>query len=152
MFSLHILPIIVVLALSTGHQTTPPKQASDEYVVFEVRALRDSSDFEFEMVNLTWPGKESLLQRLELKAPFKLSLNGPTYLIARGTKGKGKVGLRYKVDKEEKRAFQYLNEGEAIVLEFAPGGFFTGRSGTRWTEGKTAMNTYKLTFRSLTKE
>lgn len=78
-------------------------------------------------------GKESVLHRLDGKAPFKLSLNESVFLILRGKSGEGKVGMRYRVGKEEKRSFQYLNAGEAIVISFGTPGV-----GVSWREGDMA--------------
>jgi hypothetical protein len=53
--------------------------------------------------------------------------------------------MRYKVGKEEKRSFQYLNAGEAIVISFRLPG-----PGVSWREGDFPF--YKLVVSTWKKE
>lgn len=131
---LFVLIALLVWFTDSGGQTKSNRQSEKSYLVVEIRARDEKSDFEFEAVQLSRSGKSAVLQRFDAKAPYKLSLNTYAHLIFRGKSGQGKLGVRYKVEKEEKRSFQYLDEGEAIVMDFQPTG--TEGSGTQFYEGK----------------
>ena len=120
--------------IGVSGQSGPQQESGKQYLVVEIRARDDKSEFEFEAVQLSRSGKETVLQRFDGRAPYKLSVNLYAHLIFRGKTGQGKLGIRYKVEKEEKRSFQYLNASEAVVLEFRPSG--VAGPGTHWYEGK----------------
>jgi hypothetical protein len=125
-------------------------QAEKEYFVAEIRASDEKSVFEFEVALLTRSGKEAVLQRYDAKTPFKLSMENYCHLIVRGKNGQGKLGIRYKVENEEKRSFQIFGEGEAVVIEFRPMKKVTGSANT-WFEGP-GKPFAPLVFTALTKE
>lgn len=129
-----ILSAVLLSYINPVSQTGAQKQNEKNYLVLEIRARDDRSEFEFEAVQLSRSGKETVLQRFDARAPYKLSVNTYAHVIFRGKNGHGKLGIRYKVGKEEKRSFQYLNESEAVVLEFRPSG--VNGPGTQWYEGK----------------
>jgi hypothetical protein len=132
---LQMFCIVVLAILNPNFQKSVPHQKDTDYLVLDIRGKEDSSKFEFEGTQLSRSGKECVLQRLDGVAPFKLSLNGAVYLILRGKSGEGKVGMRYKLGKEEKRSFQYLNAGEAIVISFGD-----SAPGVRWHEGDSPFS------------
>lgn len=147
---IQILGAVLVSFIVSESRAGAQQQSEKNYLVVEIRSRDDKSEFEFEAVHLSRSGKESVLQRLDAKAPFKLSLDAYAHLIFRGKSGQGKLGVRYKVETEEKRSIQYLNEGEAVIIEFRPAG--TGGSGTQWFEGKPWPWNTRLIFTALTKE
>ena len=150
MFFLQLIPILLVCLTSSGHQQSSSQKTEHPYLVVEVRPRDDQSQFEFDGAHLFQIGKECVLQRLDETAPFKMSLDNTSYLIIRGKKGNGKIGVRYRVEKEEKRSFQYLGAGEAVVINFSP----HGPAGTSWAEGTFDPRSWmrKVTFTVITKE
>ncbi|MBF8297048.1 MAG: hypothetical protein HW389_3593, partial [Bacteroidetes bacterium] len=90
--------------------------------------------FEFEIVRLSRSGKEVVLQQVDCKAPFKLSLYDETFLILHGKSGKGKVVKQYRMTEGEQRSYQYFEKGEAIIVEFLPKPVGWGHTRS-WSQG-----------------
>ena len=126
------LVLAFVVSASDHLNQQNPRQA--DYLAAELRASDDSSQFEVQIALLSRSGKECTLQSYDANAPFKLSLDTYSHLIVRGKSGRGKLGIRYRVNNVEKRAFEYLDAGEAVLIEFRPSGF--SGAGAHWYEGK----------------
>jgi hypothetical protein len=148
MFPIHMLSAMLLLVSPWPANPSAGQQPQDSYLVIDIQPKDEQSSFEFEGACLMRSGKECTLQRLEGKAPFKISVQNAAFFFLRGKEGEGKVGYRYKVAKEEKRTMQYFNAGEGIVIDFLP----QGGAGTSWTDGKIFGSVYKLSVTMLTKE
>jgi hypothetical protein len=135
MFITLLLPLLLSVLSGTNTEQSGIPQGYPKYFMMEIGAAAPGEQFEFELVRLSRSGKEAILQRLEGKAPFKLSLHDETFMILHAKSGRGKIVKQYRMTEGEQRSYQYCEKGEAIIVEFLPKR--TGWGCTRsWTQGE----------------
>jgi len=141
------LPFLLVSFLSLSGQQLGLQEKPERYIIMEIASANAGQKFEFTLVRLARSGKECELRRLECKTPYKLSLFDESYLILYGKSGQGKIATHYRMTEGPTTSYQYLEKGEAIVIEFLPkpvGGGFT----KWWTQGSRTAPRMSVTVMS----
>ncbi|HTY39415.1 MAG TPA: hypothetical protein VMH23_20020 [Bacteroidota bacterium] len=119
----------------------------ERYMIMEIASAERGRAFEFTLIWLARSGKGCELKRLECKSPYKLSVSDEAYLILYGKSGEGKIATEYAMTEGSRRAYQHLEKGEAIVVEFLPkpvGGGYT----KWWQQGSPSAPRMSMTIMS----
>jgi hypothetical protein len=148
---LPLIPLLISFLVGFNTQQSGIPQGYPKYFMMEIGPATAGERFEFELVRLSRSGKEVILQRLDGKAPFKLSLHDETFMILHAKSGRGKIVKQYRMTEGEQRSYQYCEKGEAIIVEFLPKRTGWGRTRS-WSQGERVAPRLTVTVMEEIKE
>ena len=141
------LTLLIAVFSNLSGQQLPSAKEEEKFVTMEIASAVAGKQFEFSLVRLSRSGKACDLRSLECKTPFRLSVLDESYLILYGKSGQGKIVMNYRMTGDRETSYQYLGEGEAIVIEFLPK-LVGGGSTKWWTQGKATAPRLSVTVMS----
>jgi hypothetical protein len=131
MFVPGVLPLLLSAFLSVYPQQLGLQEEKPRYYLIEIGPAAIRQPFEVEIVMVSRTGKEVAFKQLTCKSPYKLALYDETFLILHGKSGKAKMTKQWRLLEREQRSYQYLEKGEAVIVEFLPKPVGGGRTQSR---------------------
>jgi hypothetical protein len=96
-------------------------QDNSRFLELQIQSNDYKSEFAFDGAYVFKSDKRDFFQVLDTKAPYELkTVSGAGYVVIHGKAGNGKLVMRYKTSAGEKQSFQYIGQGEVVVVHFNP--------------------------------